>query len=1159
MTLADVALDDRYALQEGRVLMSGTHALVRLPMLQHARDKAAGLNTGAYVTGYRGSPLGAIDMALWQAGRFADDAGIRFNPGVNEDLAATAVWGTQQTHLFDDATVDGVFAMFYAKGPGIDRSGDALKHGNTAGTSPHGGVLVLAGDDHTCKSSTSAHQSEFALVDAMIPILHPAGVQEFLDLGLHGWAMSRFTGLWTGFKLVSETVDTTATVAIDPARVRIVLPSDAALPPEGVHLRLPDDALAKEERLHRYKLDLATAYVRANRLDQRVFGKADARLGIVTTGKSYLDVRQALDEIGLTPGLAEELGVALYKIAMPWPLEPEGIADFASGLDEILVVEEKRALIEPQIRDQLYHLADGKRPLVIGKKDEAGATILPSWDELSPAMIGDVIARRLARFGIGGELAERAARLKQKLSAEKGDAAPISRIPYFCSGCPHSSSTRVPDGSQAFAGIGCHYLVQSMDRDTLTFTQMGAEGANWNGLFPFREADHVFVNIGDGTYVHSGSLAIRAAVSAGVNVTYKILYNDAVAMTGGQAPEGHPTVPQITHQLFGEGVKRIAVVTDEPDKYPADAGFAKGVSVHDRKDLDRVQRDLREVKGVSALIYDQVCATEKRRRRKRGTMADPDKRVFINEAVCEGCGDCGLTSNCLSVQPVETAFGRKRQIDQSSCNKDFTCVDGFCPSFVTVEGAAVRRPAETAIDPALFAALPDPDRPDLARPWSILIAGVGGTGVVTIAQLLGMAAHLEGKGVAVLDQIGLAQKYGGVTSNVRIAAEPGDLFASKIGVGGTDLLLGCDLVQAASADVIARLADDRSNAIVNSHETPTGDFTRQPDAPLFGDVLRARIEKACGPNHTRFDDVAAIGTALFGDSIVSNIMLLGLAYQMGVVPLSAEAIERAVALNGTAIDQNIAAFRTGRLLGHDAEKVTKLAEAARPALPHRHIPENLADLMALHQRHLTAYQNAAYAERYTALVEKVRAAEAKALPGHDDLAQTVAKSYLKLLAYKDEYEVARLYGDSAFARQLAQTFDGSMKLHVHLAPPLLARTDPATGRPEKRTFGPWILPVFGFLAKLKGLRGTAFDPFGYSAERKMERRLITDFEADVALILDHLDAGNHALASELAALPQAMRGFGPVKKANVEKAEQRRPALRDALIGGGVGRAEAAQ
>ena len=1146
MTQAGVSLDDRYARESGRVLMSGTHALVRLPMLQHARDVAAGLNTACFITGYRGSPLGGLDTALWQAQRFTREHAIHFSPAVNEDLGATAVWGSQQTDLFDDATVDGVFALFYAKGPGIDRSGDALKHGNTAGTSHHGGVLVLAGDDHTCKSSTSAHQSEFALIDAMIPVLHPSGAQEFLDYGLLGWAMSRFSGLWVGMKLVSETVDTTTVVTLDPDRPQIAMPQDAVLPEGGVHIRWPDGALEKEERQHRWKLDLAQAFARANGIDRIVIDAPQARLGIVTVGKSYPDVRQALDELGLDDATAAALGIRLYKVGMPWPLEPQGLRAFAQGLDEILVIEEKRALIEPQIRDILYPLPDGRRPMVTGKKDESGAVILPSWNELSPAMIAGVIAARLQRHGDAGALAPRVARLLERLAAEKGEVAPLSRIPYFCSGCPHSSSTRIPQGSEAFAGIGCHYLVQAMDRNTMTFTQMGAEGANWIGLSPFRAIDHVFVNIGDGTYVHSGLLAIRAAVAANVNVTYKILYNDAVAMTGGQTAEGHPGVDAITHQLHGEGVRRIVVVSDEPEKYGPACDFAAGVTLHHRSELDRVQQDLRTIPGVTALIYDQLCATEKRRRRKRGTLADPNRRVFINEAVCEGCGDCGRTSNCLSVIPVETEFGRKRQIDQSSCNKDMTCVDGFCPSFVTVEGGTPRKPRAADLDDLLGQPLPEPALPGLERPWSVLIAGVGGTGVVTIAQLLAWAAHIDGRGVVVLDQIGLAQKYGGVTSHVRFAASPEGLHASKIGVGGADLLLGCDLVQAASAEVVARCDAARTTTVLNDHGSPTGDFTRQPDAVFPGDLLNARLDRAS--SRVIRHDITAWATALFGDSIAGNTMLLGAAWQAGQLPLSLDAIEQAIALNGVAIEANRRAFRIGRLAVAAPERVAQAVARTRPPAPDRAIAEGLDAILARRVDHLTRYQDAAYAARYAAIVARVAAAEQAVLPGESALAQAVARGYHKLLAYKDEYEVARLYSDGAFRAQLAAAFEGRQKLHVHLAPPLLARTDPATGRPVKRRFGPWVMTAFGMLARLKGLRGTALDPFGHTAERRAERALIAAYEADVAMILDVLAPANHRLAVALAELPQDIRGFGPIKMAAIEKAAARAAQFRDALV-----------
>ena len=1145
MTAARVSLDDRYARDSGRVLMSGTHALVRLPMLQHARDVAAGLNTACFITGYRGSPLGGLDTALWQARRFTQEHAIHFSPAVNEDLGATAVWGSQQTHLFDDATVDGVFALFYAKGPGIDRSGDALKHGNTAGTSRHGGVLVLAGDDHTCKSSTSAHQSEFALIDAMIPVLHPSGAQEFLDYGLLGWAMSRFAGLWVGMKLVSETVDTTTVVSLDPDRPSIVTPADAALPDGGVHIRWPDGALEKEERLHRWKLDLAQAFARANGIDRIVIDSPRAKLGIVTVGKSYPDVRQALDELGLDDAAAAALGIRLYKVGMPWPLEPEGLRAFAQGLDEILVVEEKRGLIEPQIRDILYDLPNGQRPAVIGKKDETGAVILPSWNELSPAMIAGVIAARLQRHSEAAALVPRVTRLLERLAAEKGEAAPLSRIPYFCSGCPHSSSTHIPQGSEAFAGIGCHYLVQSMDRNTMTFTQMGAEGANWIGLSPFRATEHVFVNIGDGTYVHSGLLAIRAAVAANVNVTYKILYNDAVAMTGGQTAEGHPGVDAITHQLHGEGVARIVVVSDEPEKYATGYAFAEGVTTHHRSELDRVQRELRTIPGVTALIYDQLCATEKRRRRKRGRLADPDRRVFINEAVCEGCGDCGRTSNCLSVIPVETEFGRKRQIDQSSCNKDMTCIDGFCPSFVTVEGGVPRKPAAADLDSLLILPLPDPVLPGLERPRSVLIAGVGGTGVVTIAQLLAWAAHIDGRGVVVLDQIGLAQKYGGVTSHVRIAASPDGLHASKIGVGGADLLLGCDLVQASSAEVVARCDAERTATVLNDHGSPTGDFTRHPDAVFPGELLNARLDRAS--RRVIRQDITDWATALFGDSIAGNTMLLGAAWQAGELPLTLEAIEQAIALNGVAIEANRRAFRIGRLTVTDPGRVAEAVARARPTPAGRRIAESFDEVVARRVDHLTRYQNAALAGRYAALVARVREAERAVLPGESALAEAVARGYHKLLAYKDEYEVARLYSDGAFRAQLASAFEGGTRLTFHLAPPLLARPDPETGRPAKQKFGPWVMHAFAFLARFKGLRGTAFDPFGRTAERRAERALIAAYEKDVAAILAALTPGKHRLAVELARLPQEIRGFGPIKMAAIEKAAGRAAQLREAL------------
>ncbi|MBT7615010.1 MAG: indolepyruvate ferredoxin oxidoreductase family protein, partial [Rhodospirillaceae bacterium] len=1053
--------------------------------------------------------------------------------------------GSQQTGLFDDATVDGVFAMLYAKGPGIDRSGDALKHGNTAGTSRHGGVLVLAGDDHTCKSSTSAHQSEFALIDAMIPVLHPAGAQEFLDFGLHGWAMSRYSGLWAGMKLVSETVDTTTSVLIDPQRPRIVLPDQALLPPEGVHLRWPDSALAKEERLHRYKIDLAQAYARVNMLDRVVIDSPKARLGIVTVGKSYLDVRQALAQLGLDEAGAADLGLRLYKVGMPWPLEPSGLLDFAEGLDEIFVVEEKRGLIEPQIRDLLYDRPDERRPRVVGKKNTTGEVLLPSWDELSPAMIATAIAARLETLGGAGDLVKRARALERRLKAAQQDAGPVARIPHFCSGCPHSSSTRVPHGSQAFAGIGCHYLVQSMDRETLTFTQMGAEGANWIGLSPFRATEHVFVNIGDGTYVHSGLLAIRAAVSAGVNVTYKILYNDAVAMTGGQPFEGSPSVPAISMQLYGEGLRRIAVVSDEPEKYGAGADFAKGVTIHHRSELDAVQRELRTVPGVSALIYDQVCATEKRRRRKRGSMVDPPKRVFINEAVCEGCGDCGIASNCLSVMPVETEYGLKRQIDQSSCNKDMTCIEGFCPSFVTVEGVERRKPEAANLDLLLAQPLAEPDRPGLDQPWSIVIAGVGGTGVVTMAQILGWAAHIDGLGVAVLDQIGLAQKYGGVTSHVRLSREVEGLHASKIGVGEANLLLGCDLVQCASTEVLTRADATRTKAFINDHAAPTGAFTRDPLAVVSPVPLLDRLEHVTVGTFAR--DMTAWAEILFGNSIAANMMLLGAAYQAGLIPISSTAIDQAIALNGVSIEANRKALAIGRTLVADENAVLKMIRVGRHTQRHQHISASLEEVIERRAEHLRVYQNEALANRYCELIDRVCVAESSLLAGSTALSEAVARNYHKVLAIKDEYEVARLFTDGAFERSLRQTFEDGGKVSLHLAPPLLSRIDPSTGRPKKRAFGPWVWPLLRVLAKGKVLRGTWFDPFSRLEERRRERRLIRDYEGDIGLILERLEPASHGPATALAGIPEEIRGYGPVKMAALDAAGRRRESLIAAM------------
>jgi indolepyruvate ferredoxin oxidoreductase len=1138
MALAQVSMDDRYALDRGRVYLTGIHALVRALLDQRARDRAAGLDTAGFVSGYRGSPLGGFDKALADAERFLGPAAVRFQPGVNEDLAATAVWGSQQVGLFDGARHDGVFGVWYGKGPGVDRSGDVFKHANAAGTAPHGGVLALIGDDHACKSSTLAHQSEFALVDAMIPVLNPAGVQEVLDFAPIGWAMSRFTGLWVGMKTIAETMDSSASVMVGIDRATTVVPTDAAIPPGGLAIRWPDKPVDQEERLHRFKLPAALAFARANRLDRVALGGPARRLGIVTTGKSYLDLRQALVELGLDEGRARTVGLSIYKVAMPWPLEPEGLTAFAAGLDELLVVEEKRGLIEPQVKEVLYHLPADRRPRVVGRADEAGRPLLPSAGELSPTGIAMVVAARLANLGVDlgpavAQVVARERRLADKVAA--------IRTPTFCSGCPHNSSTKVPEGSRALAGIGCHYMAIWMDRRTETFSQMGGEGVAWVGQAPFTDVAHVFVNIGDGTYFHSGHMAIRQAVSAGVNATYKLLFNDAVAMTGGQAVDDQLTVDRITRLLAAEGVGRIVVVSDEPEKYPIGMAFAPGVTVHHRDRMDAIQRELRTVPGVTAIVYDQTCATEKRRRRKRGTMADPARRVVINEAVCEGCGDCGMQSNCVSILPVETEYGRKRQIDQSTCNKDMACVDGFCPSFVTVEGGRLRKPAATGGE--LPIELPTPPTASVERPWNIVVNGVGGTGVVTIGALLGAAAHVEGRAVTVLDMTGLAQKGGAVWSHVRIAADACDIHAVRVTAEAADLVIGADLVTTGGGDTLARVRADHTRLIVNDHETMTAEFTRDADHQLPVARLKQAIRRAAGATEVDFLDATRIATRLMGDSIATNAFMLGLAAQRGLLPVSVAALERAIELNGVAVAFNKRAFAWGRAAAIDRAAVLA---AARPAAvevaDHHRRSEGLDELIARRVTFLTAYQNAAWAARYRTLVDRVRAHEAT-LGGEPRMTAAVARNLFKLMAYKDEYEVARLHADPQFRASVASRFEGGFKLAYNLAPPIFAKRDPDTGLPMKRRFGPWVGVVFQVMARLKGLRGTALDPFGWTAERRSERQAISDYEAEIARLLDRLSPLTRDLAVEIASLPERVRGFGHVKERAATAIATRRAEL----------------
>jgi len=1179
MSDLSITLDDRYTATSGRVFLTGTQALVRLPMLQRLRDEAAGLNTAGFISGYRGSPLGGLDQGLWKAKKHLDALRIVFQPGINEDLAATAVWGSQQLNLFPDAKYDGVFAMWYGKGPGVDRCGDVFRHANAAGSAKYGGVLVIAGDDHGAKSSTLPHQTEHLFKAVMIPVLYPANVQEYLDYGLHGWAMSRYSGCWVAMKALADTVETSASVLIDPHSPQIRLPDDFEMPqddPHGLNIRWPDPPLIQEARLINHKLYAALAYCRANRLNRVVIDSPSPRLGIITCGKSYLDVRQAFDELGIDDDLAAKIGIRLYKIGMVWPLEADGVRRFAEGLEEILVVEEKRQLLEYQLKEELYNWREDVRPRVIGKFDEKGEWsllptgngylthgdwLLPATGELSVAQIARVLATRIGRFFTSPTIEARLALIEGKQKAQSaaivlGSSGPlaIQRTPYFCSGCPHNTSTRVPEGSRAVAGIGCHYMATWMDRSTATFTHMGGEGVPWVGQAPFTNEKHIFANLGDGTYFHSGLLAIRQAVSAKVAITYKILYNDAVAMTGGQPIDGTLTVGRLTRQLESEGIEKIVVVTDDPAKYARITDLAPNTPIYHRDRLDAVQRELREYPGVSILIYDQTCATEKRRRRKRGKLADPARRVFINEAVCEGCGDCGVQSNCLSVIPVETEFGRKRAIDQSSCNKDYSCVNGFCPSFVSVEGGTLRKGSAIEADESIFRALPEPVLPATTHPFNILITGVGGTGVITLGALLGMAAHLDGKGVSVLDMTGLAQKFGAVFSHLRIADRPEDIHAARIATGEAHAVIGGDIVVTAGVETLSKMLAGHTQAVVNVAETPTAEFTRNPDWQFPLASMQAQIEEACGAGQALFLDAQHLATCLMGDALYGNLFLLGLAWQKGLIPLSLKAIDRSIELNGAAVEQNRKAFLWGRRAAHDAQAVRRFAEPAT-VLPMHRFSRSLDETISRRIETLTAYQNAAYAARYQALVDRVRGAEAGAGLQSKRLSEAVAHNYFKLLAIKDEYEVARLYTDPVFMRQLNETFEGDFSLRFHLAPPLLAKPDPTTGRVAKRSYGPWMMRAFHWLARCKGLRGTPFDVFGYSAERRMERQLIADYEADIELILGQLKAGSGAdiadAAVELAKLPELIRGFGHIKAASLVPVRGKRDALRQQLQAAG--------
>jgi indolepyruvate ferredoxin oxidoreductase len=1121
-------LKDRYDLTQGRIYLNGVQALVRLPIVMAERDRAAGFKTAGFVSGYRGSPLGGLDKAYWDAKSELESRHIQFQPGLNEDLAATAVWGSQQVNLFEGAKFDGVFSIFYCKSPGIDRSMDVLRHANAAGASRRGGVLVIAGDDHGCQSSTIPNQSDPSLIAAMIPILNPANVQEYLDFGILGFEMSRYSGSWVSLKAIAETVECSATVDDRSAHLPVVLPTTPPIPPEGLGIRWPDNPLEQERRLHGARMDAIQAFAKANAFDRIVIDPAEARFGIATTGKAYGDVRDALRLLGIDDDRASQYGIRLYKIGLSWPIEESQALAFADDIEEILVVEEKQPIIEDQFCKVLYNRQRSRQARIVGKRDEQGERLLPAEGELTPLIVAEAIAKRLARIygpllGID----------KSAISHHRDNgvlATPFEiRTPFFCSGCPHNTSTQVPEGSRAMSGIGCHSLALFVpQRRTALFTQMGGEGANWIGQAPFLSGDHVFQNIGDGTFSHSGLLALRAAAAAGVNITYKILFNDAVAMTGGQPIEGDLTVEDVVAQVSAVGAKRTVVVSDEPEKYAS--GFGSGVAIRHREELDAVQKELRKIRGLTVIVYDQTCAAEKRRRRKRKILPDPAKRVFINDQVCEGCGDCSAKSNCISVQPLETDFGRKRQIDQSNCNKDFSCLGGFCPSFVTVYGGTIKR-MERAARP-VDVQIPEPNKVVLAdEPYNILVTGVGGTGVVTIGALLGVAAHLDGKSCSVLDFTGMAQKNGAVTSHIKISAAPEMLHAARIGDYDANLLLGCDLTVSASPAALSRMKRGVTFALVNSHYLATSAFVLDGDVKNRSYDMCMSISAAAGDEHSDFLDARSLSVALFGDSIASNLMMLGMAFQRGLIPLSEQSLARAIELNGVSVAASQAAFFWGRLAVHDRAYVLKQAKGT--GLDHREKrspQEKLVQFAAF----LTQYQNQAYAARFLQSIGRIADAERVKAPGQSGLAQVAAEALFQLMSYKDEYEVARLYADTSFLRQVRSQFDGRVRIEFNLAPPMLSRRDKSTGLPKKMKIGAWMLPLFKLLASLKGLRGTAFDPFGYTAERKEERDLIVGFEALLRKVENGLTAENHAQAIELVGLSKQIRGFGHVKKGNID-------------------------
>ena len=1160
----DYRLSDNLWSDHGAVFLTGVQALVRLPLAQRALDAAAGHDTAGFVSGYRGSPLGTLDLGIWKAGPKFSEAGIRFVPAINEELAATQVLGTQRVPSDPARTVDGVFAMWYGKGPGLDRAGDALKHGNAYGSAPLGGVLVVAGDDHGCVSSSMPHQSEVSMQAFQMPVVAPGSVAELLEFGLYGWALSRYSGNWVGLTALSEVVESGSTVDLDAIHTRVAgwVDADAVRaatghrpPADGLHYRWPDlPSLRIETRLVD-KLAAVAAFAQINSIDRQVIVSQHARFGIVTCGKAHFDLMEVLRRLEITAAMLGAAGVRLYKVGLAFPLETTRMRAFAQGLHEILVVEEKAPVVETQLRELFYN--DAVRPAIVGKRDRAGQPLVSAVGELRPSRLIEIVAHWIAEhFPHNATLGDHLRHVRDftppELLANSADG--VKRLPYFCAGCPHNTSTRVPEGSTARAGIGCHFMANWMDRDTEGLIQMGGEGVDWVSHSMFTTVPHVFQNLGDGTYYHSGALAIRQAVAAGATLTYKILYNDAVAMTGGQPIDGVISVDAIARQVESEGVRRIAVLSEDIGRYDAvRSKFPAATSFHPREELDAVQREMRQIAGVTVLIYEQTCAAEKRRRRKKGELVDPPERIYINEHVCEGCGDCGVQSNCVAVLPHETALGRKRRIDQSSCNKDYSCVKGFCPSFVGVTGGTPRRKAGALAGGAAafgraVAALPLPAPHDWTGPYDLLVTGVGGTGVVTVGALIAMAAHLEGKSASVLDFTGFAQKGGSVLSFVRWADRPERLNQVRIDTQQADAILACDLVVGASPEALGTVRRGRTRILANVHEVPVAESLKNPDADLQVERLLDKLEFAAGAEAVETFDAQALAEDFLGDTIVANVLALGYAWQRGLVPLSLEALTRAIELNAVAVATNQLAFALGRLAAADPAGCERLlgAPADTPVPP---ADEPLDALLARAEAHLSGWQDGRWARRYTERVQAAREREAAlgadpALP----FTRAVARSLLKLMSYKDEYEVARLYTDGRFQADLAAHFEGTLKLEFHLAPPLLSRARNGLPPPKMR-FGPWLLPALKWLARGKALRGTALDLFGRTAERRLERELIVQFERRVDEMLPLLRAATLKSATEIAALPLTMRGFGHVKIANVALARAREAELLHRLDG----------